>query len=120
MNQDPGGLERLRIDEKPRKPAIKRLQQAPKRRKARRHGAEPALKGPRRAHTDKQAHQEGKFQSGGVNQHSLENVRTSAEVYPTQTSGLVRVCEWSLEQFATLTKEPSAPSSTNPSSIAIH
>src|SRR5258706_1492750 len=108
MSQDPGARHRLRRSEKCRKLAIERLQDAPKSENAGRRGSEPALKRPRRAHTDKQAHQERKVHSGSVNQHSFENVRSSADGYPPQTASFVCVCEGSLQPLATLTEEPSA------------
>src|SRR5262245_5096297 len=93
---------------------------ATKAEKLSKQSSQPALKAARRAHTSKQAPQEPQIQSSGVNQHSFENGRASAEVHPPQAPCLISMGEWSLQLLATLAQQPSAARSTNPSSIAVH
>src|SRR5688572_24360405 len=73
-----------------------------------------------RADADQLPHEETEIEAAGVDQHSLPNVRVSAEIQPAHPAGLIEMREGPFEALAAEPQQAEASRTVDPPTITVH
>src|SRR5437867_2286111 len=74
---------------------------------------------PRGVHPEHRPHPQPEIEGTRVHEQPLEHVLVPADVRASQSTGLVQMRTWSLEQFTAFPKEPFSAIAADPTSIRI-